>query len=41
MISSLEGAILIARAEQDVRALTTVARELAPLLDAAASGPSR
>ena len=41
MISSLEGAILIARAEQDVRALTTVARELAPLLDAAASGPAR
>jgi AcrR family transcriptional regulator len=40
MISSLEGAILIARAEQDVRALTTVARELAPLLDAAASGAS-
>ncbi|MCL7427080.1 TetR/AcrR family transcriptional regulator [Streptomyces sp. YS415] len=36
MISALEGAILIARAEQDVRALTTVARELGPLLDAAA-----
>ncbi|MFJ5998970.1 TetR/AcrR family transcriptional regulator [Streptomyces sp. NPDC092370] len=35
MISSLEGAILIARAERDVRALTTVARELGPLLDAA------
>ncbi|MFF4017297.1 TetR/AcrR family transcriptional regulator [Streptomyces sp. NPDC001843] len=35
MISSLEGAILLARAEQDVRALTTVARELGPLLDAA------
>ncbi|WP_405868484.1 TetR/AcrR family transcriptional regulator [Streptomyces sp. NBC_00005] len=35
MISALEGAILIARAEQDVRALTTVARELGPLLDAA------
>ncbi|MFJ1805886.1 MULTISPECIES: TetR/AcrR family transcriptional regulator [unclassified Streptomyces] len=33
MISALEGAILIARAEQDVRALTTVAAELAPLLD--------
>jgi AcrR family transcriptional regulator len=33
MISALEGAILIARAEQDVRALTTVARELGPLLD--------
>ncbi|WP_405725502.1 TetR/AcrR family transcriptional regulator [Streptomyces sp. NBC_00028] len=35
MISALEGAILMARAEQDVRALTTVARELGPLLDAA------
>ncbi|MFF3350433.1 TetR/AcrR family transcriptional regulator [Streptomyces sp. NPDC002779] len=35
MISTLEGAILIARAEQDVRALTTVTRELGPLLDAA------
>ena len=35
MISALEGAILIARAEQDVRALTTVARELGPLLDSA------
>ncbi|WP_416981856.1 TetR/AcrR family transcriptional regulator [Streptomyces sp. T028] len=35
MISSLEGAILMARAEQDVRALTTVSRELGPLLDAA------
>ncbi|MEU6251621.1 TetR/AcrR family transcriptional regulator [Streptomyces sp. NPDC047043] len=35
MISTLEGAILMARAEQDVRALTTVARELGPLLDAA------
>ncbi|MFG2683822.1 TetR/AcrR family transcriptional regulator [Streptomyces sp. NPDC048392] len=39
MISSLEGAVLIARAEHDVRALTTVARELGPLLDAAATGP--
>ncbi|WP_406729176.1 TetR/AcrR family transcriptional regulator [Streptomyces sp. GD-15H] len=38
MISSLEGAILMARAEQDVRALTTVTRELGPLLDAAVSG---
>lgn len=37
MISSLEGAILIARAERDVRALTTVARELGPVLDAAVS----
>ncbi|MEV0222596.1 TetR/AcrR family transcriptional regulator [Streptomyces sp. NPDC050704] len=35
MISALEGAILIARAERDVRALTTVAHELGPLLDAA------
>ncbi|MBY8877500.1 TetR/AcrR family transcriptional regulator [Actinacidiphila acidipaludis] len=34
MISTLEGAILIARAEQDVRALRTVARELGPMLDA-------
>lgn len=33
MISALEGAILIARSEQNVRALTTVARELGPLLD--------
>ncbi|MET7475618.1 TetR/AcrR family transcriptional regulator [Streptomyces sp. NPDC005648] len=35
MISALEGAILIARAERDVRALTTVTRELGPLLDGA------
>ncbi|MFJ8106543.1 TetR/AcrR family transcriptional regulator [Streptomyces sp. NPDC096132] len=35
MISTLEGAILIARAERDVRALTTAARELGPFLDAA------
>ncbi|MFF3328868.1 TetR family transcriptional regulator C-terminal domain-containing protein [Streptomyces sp. NPDC002888] len=35
MISSIEGAILIARAEQDTRALTTVSRELGALLDAA------
>lgn len=35
MISSLEGAILMARAERDVRALTAVATELGPLLDAA------
>ncbi|MGD9483830.1 TetR/AcrR family transcriptional regulator [Streptomyces sp. TRM70308] len=33
MISALEGALLIARAERDTRALTTVAAELAPLLD--------
>ncbi|MET7460933.1 TetR/AcrR family transcriptional regulator [Nonomuraea sp. NPDC005501] len=39
MISALEGAILIARAERDVRALTTVTRELAPLLDAATIPP--
>lgn len=37
MISALEGAILIARAEQDSRALTTVVAELAPLLDGAAA----
>ncbi|MGW8955978.1 TetR/AcrR family transcriptional regulator [Streptomyces sp. NPDC055709] len=41
MISALEGAILIARAEQDVRALTSVARELGPLLDAAVSKNGR
>ncbi|MEU6356091.1 TetR/AcrR family transcriptional regulator [Streptomyces sp. NPDC047072] len=35
MISSLEGAILVARTERDVRALRTVAAELGPLLDAA------
>ncbi|MFI1363919.1 TetR/AcrR family transcriptional regulator [Streptomyces griseochromogenes] len=34
MISALEGAILMARAEQDVRPLTTVVTELGPLLDA-------
>ena len=33
VISAIEGALLIARAEQDVRALTAVARELGPLLD--------
>ncbi|GIF73976.1 TetR/AcrR family transcriptional regulator [Asanoa siamensis] len=33
MVSAVEGAILIARAEQSPRALTTVARELGPLLD--------
>lgn len=37
MISTLEGAILMARAERDVRPLTTVASELGPLLDAVAS----
>jgi hypothetical protein len=35
MISTLEGAILLARAERDVRPLRTAARELGPLLDAA------
>ncbi len=35
MVSSLEGAILIARAERDPRALHAVATELAPLLDGA------
>jgi AcrR family transcriptional regulator len=35
MISALEGAILIARAERGPAALTTVALELAPLLDGA------
>jgi AcrR family transcriptional regulator len=34
MISTLEGALLIARSEQDIRALTTVADQLGPLLDA-------
>ncbi|MDG4825858.1 TetR/AcrR family transcriptional regulator [Asanoa sp. WMMD1127] len=33
MLSTLEGAILIARAEQNTRALTTATRELGPLLD--------
>ena len=35
MIASLEGAILMARAERDVRPLDTVVDELRPLLDAA------
>lgn len=34
MISTLEGAILIARAEQDVRALDAAAAQLGPMLDA-------
>jgi AcrR family transcriptional regulator len=38
MISTLEGALLMARAEQDVAPLRTAARELGPLLDAAVSG---
>ncbi|MEU1514497.1 TetR/AcrR family transcriptional regulator [Streptomyces sp. NPDC005811] len=41
MITSLEGAIIMARAEQDVRALTTVSRELGPLLDAAVRETAR
>ncbi|MFE9613906.1 TetR/AcrR family transcriptional regulator [Streptomyces sp. NPDC006012] len=40
MISALEGAILLARAERDVAPLTTVARELGPFLDAAVRPPS-
>ncbi|WP_460105670.1 TetR/AcrR family transcriptional regulator [Streptomyces sp. YKOK-J1] len=36
MISTLEGAILMARAERDVRPLDSAVRELGPLLDAAA-----
>jgi AcrR family transcriptional regulator len=39
MLSALEGAILIARAEHDLRALHVVARELGPMLDALV-GPS-
>ncbi|MER6030884.1 TetR/AcrR family transcriptional regulator [Streptomyces sp. NPDC001851] len=35
MISTLEGAILLARAAQDTAPLTTAVRELGPLLDAA------
>ncbi len=37
MISSLEGAIVLARARQDVAPLDTVVAELAPLLDSAAA----
>ncbi|MET8946801.1 TetR/AcrR family transcriptional regulator [Streptomyces sp. NPDC004542] len=40
MISAIEGALLLARAEQDVRPLTTVAAELGPLLDSAVVRPS-
>ncbi|GAB2998795.1 TetR/AcrR family transcriptional regulator [Amycolatopsis acidiphila] len=36
MISALEGAIVLARAHQDLAPLDAVTRELAPLLDAAA-----
>ncbi|MFI8850067.1 TetR/AcrR family transcriptional regulator [Streptomyces sp. NPDC053499] len=35
MISTLEGAVLMARSAQDNRALTNAARELGPLLDSA------
>jgi len=35
MVSTLEGAILIARAERSPRALATVVKELGPVLDAA------
>jgi hypothetical protein len=35
MLSSLEGAIMLARVHRDVRPLTTVATELGPLLDQA------
>jgi AcrR family transcriptional regulator len=35
MISALEGALLMARAERDLAPLETVVRELGPLLDAA------
>jgi AcrR family transcriptional regulator len=38
MISTLEGALLMARAEQDVAPLRIAARELGPLLDAAVPG---
>jgi AcrR family transcriptional regulator len=36
MISTLEGALILARAERDLRPLTTVVRELGPLLDSQA-----
>ena len=35
MLSTLEGAIMLARVHRDVRPLTTVATELGPLLDEA------
>jgi len=40
MISTIEGALLIARAEQSTHALDTAVRELGPLLDAAVSRPA-
>ncbi|NDU75433.1 TetR family transcriptional regulator [Actinomadura sp. DSM 109109] len=39
MVSSLEGAILLARAERSLRPLRTVARELAPYLDSCVGEP--
>jgi AcrR family transcriptional regulator len=39
MVSALEGAIVIARAEHDLRALHVVARELGPMLDALVDTP--
>lgn len=41
MVSALEGAIVIARAERSPSALTTVVRELAPLLDGAVERTAR
>ncbi|SEG95158.1 transcriptional regulator, TetR family [Actinacidiphila yanglinensis] len=41
MISTLEGALLIARAEGSTAPLETVARELGPLLDGCATGRDR
>jgi len=38
MISALEGAIVLARINQDVRPLSTVVRQLRPLLDQAVTG---
>lgn len=35
MVSAVEGAVVVARAERDVRALEAVVRELGPVLDAA------
>ncbi len=41
LISALEGAIVLARVERDVRPLDAVASELAPLLDAVVSADAR
>ncbi|MFR9757973.1 TetR/AcrR family transcriptional regulator [Streptomyces sp. TR06-5] len=41
MISAIEGAVLVARAERDVAALDAVAQELGPVLDAAVVAPDR